>query len=313
MLPLVGDLDVTRARVQAPTAVVFLCGGKYTDASVSTPASLRDAFLKILDFAPLKGRDLVQAEDFTVLSLFADYYPNFLAFETDLAELTELILLFAESEGSLAELGSFVMVEEIASKLLVIVRDRHWSESSFIKLGPLRHLEQRHGETSVFVIDDDDVGTVVQSHSTIDKEVLKERLTEPVLKRLEKTRVSTLFDAARPGHITKLAVGFVQEYGALTLDEIKYLLSLYGVIEHIDRLPSLLLCAKSVGWIEEKRKGSTTYYVPNCGEQAATLYLKDSVADKNRARRRIAIREYWEDYDKLRHRAINSAMMGAAL
>src|SRR6185295_12911360 len=106
----------------------------------------------------LKGRDLIQAEEITSDFLFFKKYDNILDFETDLAQIVELIILFCESEGSLAELGAFAMIDEIAQRLFVVVRQKHWNASSFIKLGPLRRVERKYGRETVCVVDDDDVG-----------------------------------------------------------------------------------------------------------------------------------------------------------
>ena len=217
MLPFAGDLDGDKIHVQAPSAVVFLCGGQCSPIGSPTPRSLRDAFLKILD-PPLRGRQLVQAEDISALSIFGSHYDDLLLFETDLAQVAELILLFCESEGSFAELGAFSMVEEIASRLMVVVRDKHWVSDSFIKLGPLRALEKRHGASSVYVLDDEDIGMRGASAAHVNLDILKARLQEPLERRLAQTREPTTFDPGRGGHRIKLMVGLIQEYGALLLE-----------------------------------------------------------------------------------------------
>lgn len=138
MLPYSEDLDADGIHVQAASDVVFLCGGPYSDISEPIPLSLRDAFLKISEYSPLKERVLLLAEDVTKADSFSDSYDNILEFETDLAQIVELIILFCESEGSLAEFGAFAMIDEIAKRLFVVVRQMHWKANSFVRLGPLR-------------------------------------------------------------------------------------------------------------------------------------------------------------------------------
>jgi hypothetical protein len=139
------NLDVENIRVQAPTQVIFLCGGQTSDISVKKPLSLRDGFLKIFPNPVTKDRIVVMAEDVNLFYLSRSDYKDLLSFETDLAQICELILLFCESEGSLAELGAFSMVDEIAQRLMVVIRDKYYQAESFIKLGPLLSLENRHG------------------------------------------------------------------------------------------------------------------------------------------------------------------------
>ena len=107
MLPFADDLDAEKIHVQVPTQVIFLCGGRISSLADKTPLSLRDAFYKINDNPVLRKRDLILAEDITAQLAVFDKYKDILEFETDLAQIVELIILFCESEGSLAEFGAF--------------------------------------------------------------------------------------------------------------------------------------------------------------------------------------------------------------
>jgi hypothetical protein len=100
VLPYATDLDAEKIHVQAPSNIVFLCGGQISSISEVTPLSLRDAFLKILENPVLRGRDLILAEDITQNISFFEKYSDILEFETDFAQIVELIILFCESEGS---------------------------------------------------------------------------------------------------------------------------------------------------------------------------------------------------------------------
>ncbi len=143
-----------------------------------------------------------------------------------------MIILFCESEGSLAELGAFAVIDEIAQRLFVVVREKHWEEMSFIKLGPLRLIEHEHGRESIYVIDDEHVGIRGNSASAVKPETLKDQLIEPLTVRLEKPREPTTFDANRSGHVIKLVVGLIQEYGALQITEISALLKSLTQLSH---------------------------------------------------------------------------------
>ncbi|KAA0077806.1 retron St85 family effector protein [Tardiphaga sp. P9-11] len=260
-LPFAQDLDAAKIHVQAPSNIVFLCGGQRSDLSAPIPLSLRDAFLKILDFPIFRERELVQAEDITGKYDFFSTYEDILEFETDLAQIVELIILFCESEGSLAELGAFAVISEIATRLFVVVREKHWNEPSFIKLGPLRRLEKLYGRKSIFVINDGEVGMRGDSSAFVNKDTLKALLNSPISIRLDKPREPSTFDANRSGHVIKLVVGLIQEYGALEVDEIEELLGLLNVRKREAEINRYLLCAKAVGWLRQVSKGSSDYYV----------------------------------------------------
>lgn len=310
-LPYSEDLDGEKIHVQAASDVIFLCGGPFSKISDPTPLSLRDAFLKILDYKPLRNRDLIQAEDITQAQPFFDSYDNILEFEADLAQIVELILLFCESEGSLAELGAFAMIDEIAQRLFVVVRQKHWKQDSFIKLGPLRLIERKYGREFIYVVEDDDVGLVDRSAARVDKNALGLLLEGPLNIRLQRPKDPTTFDPKRSGHVIKLVVGLVQEYGALEIKEIQHLLTLLNAARTPQEIQGYLLCATSVGWLDKVSKGPTDYFVAKRTRlDAATIPSKPTAQVKNKARRRLLIREHWKQTDALRHRGIAQVFGG---
>jgi hypothetical protein len=103
-------------------------------------------------------------------------------------------------------------------------------------------------------------------------------------------------DAQRSGHMIKLIVGLVQEYGALTTDEILSLLKLLNVPDVNEQaVYRYLLCAEAVGWPKEVSKGSSDYFVAKgTNIDAATIYIKPTAAEKNKPRRWHLIREHYE-------------------
>ena len=305
MLPYAQDLDADRIHVQSASDVIFLCGGRYTDISERVPRSLRDAFLKIIDYEPLKEKVLIQAEEITAGYSFFERYDNILDFETDLAQIVELIILFSESEGSLAELGAFAMIDEIAQRLFVVVRQKHWKADSFVKLGPLRRIERRYGREFIYVLEDGDVGMQDSSAALVDKVALGSLLKDPLTIRLQKPRDPTTFDSGRSGHVIKLIVGLVQEYGALALVELEYLLRILNSPRPTSEIRSYLHCAEAVGWLKTVAKGSNDFFVAEKTKlDAATIPSRPTAQIKNKARRRLLIREHWKATDALRHKGI---------
>jgi hypothetical protein len=312
VLPFADDLDAEKIHVQVPTQVIFLCGGRISSLADKTPLSLRDAFYKINDNPVLRKRALILAEDITAQLAVFDKYKDILEFETDLAQIVELIILFCESEGSLAEFGAFAVIDEIAQRLFVVVREKHYEDLSFIKLGPIRRIQNKHGRDSVFVIDDDDLGIRGNSVSNVDPEILKDRLQQPLTVRLERPREPTTFDATRPGHVIKLIVGLVQEYGALQISEIGTLLRHLSVNNPTDdMIERYLFCAENVDWLRRVSKGSADYFVARpTSTDAATIHSKSTAKERNRSRRRVLIREHWQRNDAQRFKAITQVLRG---
>lgn len=115
--------------------------------------------MRIAYLHPFTKYNSILAEELEAFFPNGDY-KDFLSLESDIAQISTLILLFSESFGSAAELGAFAMVEEIARKLLVVIDDKRYSENSFIKLGPLRAIQLSSGDGAVCVLNRDDLNII---------------------------------------------------------------------------------------------------------------------------------------------------------
>jgi len=305
-------IDAKAIFVKAPTAVIFLCGGAVSATQRGRPKSLRDAFLKIEDNPATQGRTLMLAEKVNAFYLARPAYPDLLRFETDFAQICELILLFSESQGSIAELGAFSMVPEIASRSMIVVRSAHANDQSFIRLGPLLHLRNEHGPEAVFVIDDDDVGIVKGRVGHVDLAVLRDRLRPAIDQRMRAVGERKTFDPTRAGHFIKLVVGLIQEYGALCIPELRGMLGQLGHVKADDEIDRWLLCAEAVGWIAREQRGFEFYFFARPVSDALNVKWKGDPGLKDRARRKAAIREYWKATDEQRYRGIVKFAEGGA-
>ncbi len=116
----------------------------------SEPASLRDSFWKQAFQSTISqdwlGR-LDRPENYEDWWAFSGY-EDLLEFERDACYLARATILFAESPGSLAELGALAIDQSILPRLLVIVQSRHIQENqrrSFLNLGPFKRVDQHKG------------------------------------------------------------------------------------------------------------------------------------------------------------------------
>lgn len=309
MLPLVEDLDVKSLHVRSPTNVVFLCGGPYSEKGRGRIKSLRDAFLRVSLHPALAESDLILAETFTKQFEFSSRYTDILQFEADLAQIAELIILFCESEGSFAELGAFAHDVEISKRLLVIIRETYANSGSFISLGPIARLRNQ-SDNAVFTVDDVRLGIRGKTHAYISLDELKNLLDTPLKLRLANSREPSTFNRKRDGHLIKLIVGLVQDYGALTEKEIQQALKSLGIGILPVRLGAYLLCARAVGWLELQETGFGRYLVPKVESPAADFRVSSNAMIKGRTRRMNHIREVWHRTDKQRFDAIQKSLKG---
>lgn len=139
------DIDLQKTHVLSGLDLIVVCGGALRKVRDSgPPKSARDRLLSKL--YPKLPRNAVWIPETIDDWSHEEVYPDLLQLETDLASLTAVLVLITESAGSLAELGSFSCIPEIASKLLVFIDNTHYEADSFIRLGPIKHLEKRYGK-----------------------------------------------------------------------------------------------------------------------------------------------------------------------
>ena len=312
----INSIQLDSLRVKSPQPFIMVCGGLVETDSNKPIASMRDAFNRIINFPELEDAELILAENLTrdhSLEI-GHHYPDFLKFEDHIAQVSDLIILFSESEGSIAELGAFSMVPEITKKLLVIIDENYYRDDSFIKLGPLKRMLSSDNN-SVYTVNSEDIGISFiecnlhkphKSHSKISITNLKQRLSDPISRKLAKAKEPSAFDKNRDGHTIKLICGMVQEFGAMRLDEIITVLELVTPDLEEAAIPGYLLCAKSLQWIAEDRKGDSTYYFAVKSDiNALEFKMKPNPqVEKDRLRRRASILKHWQELEPNRFRGI---------
>ena len=294
-------MKVDSIRVLAPTSVVFLCGGALTKDG--PPSMLRDAFYRTTTTGRHAGYDVVLAEAAQPLTADAGY-SDLLSFESDIAQVVGAILLFAESAGSLAELGAFAALKTVAPSLIAVLTTHYYSQSSFIRNGPIKFLETAYGDEWVHVLDEEDLGiTADGSLAALDSAKLSSAIEPTIQTRLKKRSRWSSFDKSHDGHVILLIVGLCQELGALTLTEIREYLKHFDVND--PRLDNFLYCAILLGWIEKVRKGNHIFYVGVSVGNAIQYQVNTGIQFRDKIRWRADVRAYWAANDVPRLRAVN--------
>lgn len=78
-----------------------------------------------------------------------DISEDIFTFEIMLAEISDKIIIIAESPGTFCELGAFVMDEQCRAKTIVINEDKADYKNSFITKGPIKLLENQNGNNVI--------------------------------------------------------------------------------------------------------------------------------------------------------------------
>jgi hypothetical protein len=132
------DLNLDGVRVFRPSKFMFLCGGYISNEVGSKPINLRDYLFRVRQIA--NRYNVVLAEKAT--QLFRDSaYDDLISFEEDIARIASVVLVIAESPGSLAELGAFTANETIRNALRVVIQQRHEVAESFVRYGPIQRIK----------------------------------------------------------------------------------------------------------------------------------------------------------------------------
>ena len=292
-------------RVHPPSSVIFLCGGLAKSEPPELPESLRAAFLRLELPEEFKKYRIVVAEAAEPMLPVAGHR-DLLTFESDIAGVVALILLFSESPGSLAELGAFAALPNVASKLLVVIDDGYYEDSSFIRNGPIASLETYQGDEWVLVLDREDIGVGKEREiSNLDLQKLNENVVPAAVQRLEYASSFERFDSDNDGHFILLLTGLVQLCGALTITELKSIIEHLGFPKAQGRISNFLYCSELMGWMKKTKKGNHTYYVCRPGEDAIDFTAKQQAKIKEKVRWKAEFRAHWQKEDKPRFRAIS--------
>lgn len=297
------NVIVESVRVYPPRRYVLLCGGEVTSILNPQAASLRDAFLRGDAISALKNCEILQIEEIQEFFEKDSPYSDLVSFESDIAQICELVLLFSEGPGSFTELGSFAMLAGISEKLLVAIQSKYLSKPSFISKGPIANL-RRDYPNSVFSFADATIGMVDGLIAGVDCQSLVRILAGPIEQRLKVVGDRTSLDKTKFNHLCKLYVGLLREAYCLKDDEMLLLLSEFGFDIDGDELSKIAFCCSALKWASTVSSGfDRVHFALTSGNEAAKFDFKLDLRDKTR--RRSEFRAYWEMKDPDRVAAVD--------
>lgn len=297
-------MDIASLRVHSPSHPMLVCGG-FIETDYSLPSkSLRCVFLRKLDSPKIKKYEIIIAEDFT-RSLPTDLNNDFLTFEKYLGAISSIVILFSESYGSVAELGAFSTIDELASRLLVFIDDKNYAISSFIKLGILKSIENAHHNSAISVLNCKDLNIEkIENIKNLKEDTFHELIAQSIEERAKNIKQHSTFNKENIGHVIILIVGIIQHYSALTIYEIELHLEQLGIKLDEMKLKTYLYCAKYVEWITTERNLSHTYYIIQSNNKAISFKTIFSDTNLDRDRWQLDILGHWKKHDPSRFRCI---------
>jgi hypothetical protein len=254
----IGALDQSKLRVTRPSRFIFFCGGVITPKSKKSP-SLRDFLLRTLATKGSRIDDakLVCAEEAN--SLFKESkYKSLIEFESDIAEIAELVLLIGESPGSLAELGAFSMTPILSKNLAIVAQSSYRSQESFIRDGPLRYMEAHYpGSVLWYPWFRFRGGHIVKSSAKPHVQDLVDEVTEILSKRPRYESLST-----HNGHRMLLAYWTTHVLRGAEIKDVQFALQCFGTHLPEETIRNFMFCMRVAGWVGELPYGHRVYFYP---------------------------------------------------
>lgn len=267
------EIDVSRSAVEPFDGFVFLCGGPFRDTAPPNPLlSLRHHALRMAAGRSnrIADRSVIVAEHATELLQSGDF-GDLLEFENHLAALAACIVIFLESPGAIAELGSFAVMHDVRSKVLVVC-EQLFAEppTSFIQLGPIASLRKRDPlSVHTYPFHDNGPDGIRVSEALVDEcwADLEQGITDFAKRAVR----GSAFDAAELPHQLILMLELVTLFTAMRLTEISACLAVFGCKLSKAHLTRSLKMLVKFNLLAVRHWGHEQFYVRNDAAQFMTL------------------------------------------
>lgn len=171
--------------------LVFICGERILDdfgrpydaAFLKSENNIRYHIMNLLNKYDVSGGFPNRKKHIlSVISeyLYSDERPvDILTFEKLLAEISDKIVIVAESPGTFCELGAFALDHRFASNLIVINQDNPDFKGSFITKGPIKKIRDLNEENLILDTRKDRILNTVQFMNMIKKLGLSRAAMQP--------------------------------------------------------------------------------------------------------------------------------------
>jgi hypothetical protein len=246
-------VDPSKTRISVLPDIVLAFGGRCSVEPDYAYASCRNVFLNHVHSTKSPLANVITCpEDYGEWNQF-EHYPDLIAFERDACSLARAIVLFSECEGAFAELGAFCQDEVISQRLLVVISRIHYNDTSFIALGPIKHIEHKHSEGSI---------CVVESIVPKDFEVAAPDVAKALQDKIESEHKTQQFDPHRTRDQLLLITDLVELFSAITRTELQDLLEAMGVAIEPVRIKQMINLLQLFKLVFPSQNSTHRYLVP---------------------------------------------------
>lgn len=215
-------------------------------------------------------------------------YGDLISFEEDIARISAVVLVIAESAGSLAELGAFSSNDTIRSRLRVIIPTHHEVEESFVRYGPVERIKR---------IDRSHLG--VYPWKTHKKGGLNVSSAKPHYKEIVKfisDHIKSVSDTTLYSRLDDDRLFFIIYW----IIHISLAISpklLYGCVKSIEpsaldhEIRNKIYCMQLAQWVGMEAYSGKDYFYAMHDEEPFSYKYKDGTSDTSYDRRKLAVQE----------------------
>lgn len=224
------ELDPNNVRINAFPDIVWLFGGPISTDTGKEFCSLRNVFLSRLHDTKHALTKLVRTpEEYPEWNTF-DGYQDLLEFERDAGYLAKATVIFCESPGAYAELGTFAADLHLSNRTIVVLQRDFSSKNSYITLGPTQHIENI----------DEKATCIIEAKSPKDFYAEVDLVINAVETKINKAHKTEAYTPNSVRDQFLLIADFVDLFQAITTDELLLILPKFGLDISIKRLRQLL-------------------------------------------------------------------------
>lgn len=305
---LVSLVDLNHVTVRQFDGFIFLCGGALS-SNEDALASARDYFFRKRDSrGRIAGREVRLAEKMTAL-LEGEEFEDLLQFEEHIAAISACVLIFVESPGSIAELGSFAVMKDLAPKLLVVCEQKFESgdRKGFIFLGPIANLRRRRVESvQVFPIYEEADGAWAVDREKLDD--CWDYIHEAVVESLQRPVSESAFNPGSLPHQMVAIATLIDLSVASKLGEIEEISSALGIGLNSKALKRVLRTLEQVGIIESRTYGHERFFHSHLQQPLLGFRTVGPVRNElfDSVRFKSGVLDFYESSDKRRSKAIKA-------
>lgn len=233
-------------------------------------------------------------------------YHDLITFEEDIARIASLVVVIAESPGSLAELGAFASSPPIRPSLRILIQELYAADESFIRFGPVERI-MRDGDGNVGVFP---WATEANGHLDADSVAPHAEEIEKFLdEHMKRVPASTLYTSLPDAQVFFLIYWIIYLGLALSHTAIaSCLLSLMPGFP-IPELSNKIYCMEIAGWVK-RVKYSGKEYLYACDGDPFDYRFKAGVTKRDSLRRKTeavrSIKTLWQAPRYVRERAASA-------